>query len=97
MRHHVDAQLGVLADQRHRRLPRRGVGDVLRLIREPLRVGREEEVVLDQVEVVVVADRNDPAVHFEHLTVPHDLERLVLVDLRVEDAPVVGGGNGLSP
>jgi hypothetical protein len=41
VRRHVDAQIGMLTHQRRRGRTRRAVGDVLRLIGQTLRVGRE--------------------------------------------------------
>jgi hypothetical protein len=47
VRRHVDTQIGVLADQRCRRLAGRAVGDVFGLVRQTLRVGGELDEVLD--------------------------------------------------
>ncbi len=81
----------MLADERLRRGAGRAVGDVLRLVGEPLGVGREVEEVHHPVEALLrQVGGDDPAVEVEDLPVPEHRHRLLLLLDDREQATVVG-------
>ena len=93
MRAHLDAGLGVLADQRNRGLAHRTVGNPGRLVGQTLCV-RGELQELHRLVLVGRALRHDEDIDVPDLVVPDDLEGLVLDGDGVEDPAVVDRGHG---